>query len=212
VTDVALGADAALGPLGVGAALTPLPRRFYARPTVEVAHDLLGKLLVRRAAGGTKRLSRIVEVEAYLGERDAASHARRGPTPRAAIMFGPAGFLYVYLVYGMHHCMNVVTETDGVAGAVLLRAAAPVDTAPVDTKTPAGRALAGPGKLCAALGITRRDNGLDLVAGAGLFLADDGAPPPRRASSARIGVDYAGAWAARRLRFFVAGSAYVSRP
>jgi DNA-3-methyladenine glycosylase len=153
------------------------------------------------------RLSRVVEVEAYLGERDAASHARRGPTPRAAIMFGPPGFLYVYLVYGMHHCMNVVTETDGVAGAVLLRAAAPVDEAPA-----APRVLAGPGKLCAGLGITRRDNGLDLVAGAGLYLADDGAPRPRRAASARIGVAYAGAWAARKLRFFVAGSPCVSRP
>ena len=158
---------------------SPLPRRFYARPTVEVAHDLLGKLLVRRGAHGPARLSRIVEVEAYLGERDAASHARRGPTPRAAIMFGPPGFLYVYLVYGMHHCMNVVTETDGVAGAVLLRAAAPVDDARSEP-----RALAGPGKLCAGLGITRRDNGLDLVAGAGLYLADDGAPSPRRAGGA----------------------------
>ena len=185
--------------------LPPLPRRFYARPTVEVAHDLLGKLLVRGTGGGTQ-LSRIVEVEAYLGERDAASHARRGPTPRAAIMFGPPGFLYVYLVYGMHHCMNVVTETDGMAGAVLLRAAAPLEAAP---RGP--RALAGPGKLCAGLGITRRDNGLDLTAGAGLYLADDGATPPRRASSARIGVAYAGAWAARKLRFFVAGSPYVSR-
>jgi DNA-3-methyladenine glycosylase len=206
VTDAALRAGVALGPAGAGAALTPLPRRFYARPTVEVAHDLLGKLLVRRPAGGSTRLCRIVEVEAYLGERDAASHARRGPTPRAAIMFGSPGFLYVYLVYGMHHCMNVVTETDGVAGAVLLRAAAPVDA-----EAPGGRAFSGPGKLCAALGITRRENGLDLVAGAGLFLADDGAPPPRQASSARIGVGYAGTWAARRLRFFVAGSAYVSR-
>ena len=188
-------------------ALDPLPRRFYARPTVEVAHDLLGKLLVRSDGVGRARLSRIVEVEAYLGERDAASHARRGPTPRAAIMFGPPGFLYVYLVYGMHHCMNVVTETDGVAGAVLLRAAAPVDA-----KAAVTRALAGPGKLCAGLGITRRDNGLDLVAGGGLYLAEDGAPPPRRASSARIGVAYAGAWAARKLRFFVPGSPYVSRP
>ena len=107
--------------------LAPLGRAFYARPTTTVARELLGKLLVRRSPpADRRRVARIVEVEAYLGERDAASHARRGPTPRAAIMFGPPGFLYVYLIYGMHHCMNVVTETDGVAGAVLIRAAAPI--------------------------------------------------------------------------------------
>ena len=190
------------------ASLPPLPRAFYARPTVDVAHALLGKLLVRRPPGelGAPRVARIVEVEAYLGERDAASHARRGPTPRAAIMFGPPGFLYVYLIYGMHNCMNVITETDGVAGAVLLRAAAPVENVP-DLKRP----LTGPGKLCAGLEITRRDNGLDLTAGGDFFLADDGAPPPRRAASARIGVAYAGAWAARKLRFYAAGDPYVSK-
>jgi DNA-3-methyladenine glycosylase len=188
--------------------LAPLPRAFYARPTVDVAHALLGKLLVRRPPGrrGAPRVARIVEVEAYLGERDAASHARRGPTPRAAIMFGPPGFLYVYLIYGMHHCMNVITETDGVAGAVLLRAAAPVAGVP-DLKRP----LTGPGKLCAGLEITRRENGLDLTTGGGLYLADDGAPPPRRAASARIGVDYAGSWAARKLRFYVRGDPYVGK-
>jgi DNA-3-methyladenine glycosylase len=188
--------------------LAPLPRAFYARPTVEVAHALLGKLLVRRPPGktGVLRVARIVEVEAYLGVRDAASHARRGPTPRAAIMFGPPGFLYVYLIYGMHNCMNVITETDGVAGAVLLRAAAPVAGVP-DLKRP----LTGPGKLCAGLDITRLENGLDLTAGGNFYLADDGAPPPRRAASARIGVDYAGAWAARKLRFYVRGDPYVSK-
>src|SRR6185369_14327902 len=102
-----------------------LPRAFFERPTETVARELLGKLLVRM--GPSPRIARLVEVEAYLGERDQASHARRGPTPRAAIMFGPAGHLYVYLVYGMHHCMNVVTENDGTAGAVLLRAAEPLD-------------------------------------------------------------------------------------
>jgi DNA-3-methyladenine glycosylase len=189
-------------------ALPPLPRAFYARPTVDVAHALVGKLLVRHPPGklGAPRVGRIVEVEAYLGERDAASHARRGPTPRAAIMFGPPGFLYVYLIYGMHHCMNVITETDGVAGAVLLRAAAPVENVP-DLKRP----LTGPGKLCAGLEITRRDNGLDLTAGGDFYLADDGAPPPRRAASARIGVEYAGAWAARKLRFYVPGDPYVCK-
>ena len=188
--------------------LPPLPRAFYARPTVDVAHALLGKLLVRHppAKVGAPRVGRIVEVEAYLGERDAASHARRGPTPRSAIMFGPPGFLYVYLIYGMHHCMNVITETDGVAGAVLLRAAAPVAGVP-DLKRP----LTGPGKLCAGLEITRRDNGLDLTTGGDFYLADDGAPPPRRAASARIGVEYAGAWAARKLRFYVRGDPYVCK-
>jgi DNA-3-methyladenine glycosylase len=188
--------------------LPPLPRAFYARPTIDVAHALLGKLLVRRPPGrtGALRVARIVEVEAYLGVRDAASHARRGPTPRSAIMFGPPGFLYVYLIYGIHNCMNVITETDGVAGAVLLRAAAPV-AGIVDLKRP----LTGPGKLCAGLEITRRENGLDLTTGGDLYLADDGAPPPRRAASARIGVAYAGAWAARKLRFYVRGDPYVSK-
>jgi len=188
--------------------LTPLPRAFYARPTLPVARELLGKLLVRRTAGQPPRVARLVEVEAYLGERDAASHARRGPTPRAAIMFGPPGHLYVYLIYGMHHCMNVVTETHGVAGAVLLRAAEPVTGFDGGAKRP----LTGPGKLCAGLDITRADNGHDLVAGGDFFLADDGARPPKRARSARIGVDYAGAWAARLLRFYVPGNPYVSRP
>jgi DNA-3-methyladenine glycosylase len=186
--------------------LAPLPRAFYARPTEEVARALLGKVLVRRLGARDLR-ARIVEVEAYLGERDAASHARRGPTPRAAIMFGPPGFLYVYLVYGMHHCMNFVTEQDGVAGAVLIRAAAPLDLdlGPL--------ALRGPGKLCQGLGVTLADKGADLTTGSsGLYVADDGELPPRVARSARVGVDYAGAWAARKLRFFVPGHPSVSGP
>jgi DNA-3-methyladenine glycosylase len=188
-------------------ALAPLPRPFYARPTEDVARALLGKVLVRRRDGRDVR-ARIVEVEAYLGERDAASHARRGPTPRAAIMFGPAGLLYVYLVYGMHHCMNFVTEQDGVAGAVLIRAAAPLDI-----ELGGSTALRGPGKLCQGLGVTLADKGADLTTGsAGLYVADDAELPPRIARSARIGVEYAGAWAARRLRFFVPGHPSVSGP
>jgi DNA-3-methyladenine glycosylase len=184
----------------------PLPRSFYARPTEVVARALVGKVLVRRRDDVPPVAVRIVEVEAYLGERDAASHARRGPTPRAAIMFGPPGHLYVYLIYGMHHCMNLVTERDGVAGAVLIRAAAPLSPElPV-------RTFSGPGKLCAALGITRADKGLDLCAeDAALYVADDGAPPPRLARSARVGVEYAGAWARRRLRFYAAGDRAVTR-
>jgi DNA-3-methyladenine glycosylase len=186
--------------------LAPLPREFYARPTELVARALLGKILVRRV-GRRARRARIVEVEAYLGERDAASHARRGPTPRTTIMFGPPGLLYVYLVYGMHHCMNFVTESDGVAGAVLIRAAAPLDA---QAGPAASRPYSGPGKLCAGLGVTIADKGLDLTAGVGLFVADDGAPGPRVSTSARIGVDYAGAWKLRRLRFYVAGDPHVS--
>jgi len=194
--------------------LIALPRSFYERPTVEVAGDLLGKLLVR--TGSIQRVARIVEVEAYLGLKDQASHARRGPTPRAAIMFGPPGHLYVYLIYGMHHCMNVVTEPDGVAGAVLLRAAEPVDQLEL-VSAAAGRAarpLSGPGKLCAGLGITRADNGLDLTGG-GLIIADDPRPPSLRGRhrtkrSPRVGVDYAGAWAGRLLRFYLAGNPHVS--
>jgi DNA-3-methyladenine glycosylase len=193
-------------------ALAPLGRAFYARPTTAVARELLGKVLVRRPTDGPVRAARIVEVEAYLGERDDASHARRGPTPRAAIMFGPPGFLYVYLIYGMHHCMNVVTETDGVAGAVLIRAAAPiVGFADGGGETRARRLLTGPGKLCAGLSITRAYNGHDMTRAQEFFVADDGAPAPRRARSARIGVEYAGAWAARKLRFFDARSPYVCR-
>jgi len=197
--------------------LVALSRSFYERPTVEVARELLGKLLVR--TGPVERVARIVEVEAYLGVKDQASHARRGPTPRAAIMFGPPGHLYVYLIYGMHHCMNVVTERDGVAGAVLLRAAEPLELAepgrtssvPVPRME---RPLSGPGKLCAGLGITRADNGLDLTAGP-LVIAPDPRParavgPLRIKRSARIGVDYAGAWAGRLLRFYLAGNPYLS--
>ncbi|HXU65404.1 MAG TPA: DNA-3-methyladenine glycosylase, partial [Polyangia bacterium] len=114
--------------------------------------------------------------------------------------------LYVYLIYGMHHCMNVVTEIDGVAGAVLLRAAEPV-LGFDGLKKP----LTGPGKLCAGLDITRADNGRDLVAGGDFFLADDGSRPPKRARSARIGVEYAGEWAQRLLRFYVPGNPYVCR-
>lgn len=193
--------------LGAGALPRALARSFYERPTIEVARDLPGKLLVRR--GAPSRAARIVEVEAYLGERDSASHARRGPTPRAAIMFGPPGFLYVYLVYGMHHCMNVVTETDGTAGAVLLRAAEPLEGFAFAATPTRAHLLAGPGKLCAGFAITRTHSGLDLCTGE-LFLAEDGGPPPRIKRSARIGVSYAGAWAARRLRFYIPGNPHVS--
>ena len=195
------------------AAARPLPREFYARPTEVVAPELLGKLIVRRGSepGSEPLVARIVEVEAYLGERDQASHARRGPTPRAAIMFGPPGRLYVYLIYGMYHCMNFVCEPDGQAGAVLIRAAAPLAGIEGD----AASVLRGPGRLCRGLGVTLGDKGLDLTdASSGLVVTADAtaADPLRIGRSPRIGVDYAGDWAARPLRFYVEGHPAVSGP
>ena len=126
-----------------------LPRSFYDRPALEVAPELLGKLLVRRTRDGDK-VGRIVEAEAYMGTGDQASHARRGPTPRAKIMFGPPGKAYVYMIYGMHHGMNVVCDEEGVASAVLLRALEPVSGIEGDTS--------GPGRLCRVLEIDRADD------------------------------------------------------
>src|SRR6187402_3254948 len=119
-----------------------LPRSFYDRDTIEVAKDLLGKYLVH-VSGGVERIGRIVETEAYLGPHDLAAHSARGLTPRTAPMFGPPGHAYVYLIYGMHHCINVVTEREGQAAAVLIRAVEPIANI-------AGRTQ-GPGLVCRAL-------------------------------------------------------------
>ena len=189
-----------------GAAQRParrLPRAFYDRPAIEVAPELLGKHLVR-VADGVARLGRIVEVEAYLGPHDLAAHSARGLTSRTRVMFGPPGRAYVYLIYGMHHCMNVVTEAEGRASAVLLRALEPVANLEGRTR--------GPGLLCRALGIDRRLNGHDLVS-AELYLA--AAPDEasfRVVRRPRVGVDYAGVWARRLLRFYIKDNPFVSRP
>src|SRR5215207_7964021 len=131
-----------------------LPREFYDRDTIEVAHDLLGKHLVH-VSGGVERVGRIVEVEAYLGPHDLAAHSAKGLTPRTKVMFGPPGHAYVYLIYGIYHCMNVVTQAEGTASAVLLRALEPV-------KNIEGRTQ-GPGLLCRAMHIDKKQNGHDLV-------------------------------------------------
>ena len=180
-----------------------LPRSFYDRDTKLVARELLGKLLVHET-GGVQRIGRIVETEAYLGEHDLAAHSSKGLTPRTKIMFGPPGHAYVYFIYGMHFCMNVVTEREGHASAVLLRALEPV--ANVEGRT------CGPGLLCRALHIDRRLNGRDLL-GDSLFIA---APKLRENFSVvrrpRIGVDYAKHWSKRLLRFYVKSNPFVSRP
>lgn len=180
-----------------------LPRSFYDRDTLVVAHELLGKHLVHVVAG-VERVGRIVEVEAYLGPHDLAAHSARGLTRRTRVMFGPPGHAYVYLIYGMHWCMNVVTQAEGTACAVLLRAVEPV-------KNIEGRTQ-GPALLTRAMGIDGRLNGHDLL-GDELFVRDtrDDAPI-RMVKRPRIGVDYAGHWARRLLRFYIRGNAFVSRP
>jgi len=190
---------------------------------VTVAPWLLNKILVRG-----ERAGRIVEVEAYHGANDAASHAYRGPSPRTAVMFGPPGFLYVYFTYGMHWCANVVCGPDGEAAAVLIRALAPLEGLDAMREArPAARhdrdLCNGPAKLCQALGITGADNGADLMAtgrrglgpggggsvGGVVRLVDDGTPPPRRPGRGpRIGISEA---TEKRWRFWVPGDPCVSR-
>jgi DNA-3-methyladenine glycosylase len=182
-----------------------LPRSFYARPTARVARDLLGKVLVYDGPAG-RRVARIVEVEAYLGSRDPASHAYRGLTPRTAPMFGPPGRSYVYFVYGMYHCLNVVTERDGVAGAVLIRGAEPIEGVGEEP-----RALAGPGKLARAFGLTTAQSNMDLVTSS-LSLRDAPALPSSRvARAARVGLGEH-ATTTKPWRLYVRGSSGVSRP
>jgi DNA-3-methyladenine glycosylase len=184
-------------------AVVRLPRAFYARDARVVARALLGKILVHQD-GGVRRAVRIVETEAYHGPRDLASHARAGPTPRAAIMFGPPGVAYVYLIYGQSHCMNVVTGPDGFPAAVLLRAGEPVEGCLHSTR--------GPGNLCRALGIRREhDNGRDLE-GNDLFVEDAPRPREQVVAGPRVNVHYAGPWAEKPWRYALAGNVWVSRP
>ncbi len=187
-----------------------LPRAFYERPAVDVAPELVGMVLARRSTDGVLR-GRIVETEAYTGQSDPGSHAFRGQTPRNAVMFGPAGFLYVYLSYGMHFCMNIVTDSPGVAGAVLIRALEPLDGIDVMERRRGGRPLVelcnGPGKLCAALGITRQENGADLET-SDIWVESDSCPPPPLSVSTRIGLS---AGTELPLRFYARDSRFVSR-
>ena len=210
----------------------PYPRAALAGPTLDAARELLGARLVRdpddRVAA--RRVGRIVEVEAYIGEEDRASHARMGPTPRNRVMYGPPGIAYVYLVYGMHHCLNVVTGPAGFPAAVLLRSIVPVEGAEAmraarvrrsvsdrrrDREDPGAAAArlarvpdallaVGPANLAAAFGVERGDNGLDLLDPASplrLERPPEGESPVTFVASPRIGVERAGpGWADRPWR------------
>jgi DNA-3-methyladenine glycosylase len=179
-----------------------LRRSFYARPAIEVAPDLIGKILVHRVDNALRR-ARIVETEAYIGQHDLASHSSKGRTPRTEVMFGPPGHAYVYFIYGMYEMFNIVVSKIDDAQAVLIRAAEPLDGWAAD--------LSGPGKLTRAMAITRRAHkGLDLT-GDTLFVMADANDPPRILATPRIGVDYAGEWRHAPLRFIHADSRAVSK-
>ena len=180
-------------------------RSFFRRDTVAVARDLIGAWFSRRYRGSWYG-GRVVETEAYVGPGDAAAHSWKGRrTPRVEPMYGDGGLLYVFFVYGMHHCANVVTRVAGDPQAVLLRAAEGPEGAPA-------RLLSGPARLCAALGVTRAVSGVDLVDGERFRIFLPSGHRPAIGASPRIGVDYAGDAAAWPLRFFDRGSAAVSGP
>ena len=168
-----------------------LSRQYFSRPTVQVARSLIGKYLVR-FIDGREIAGKIIEVEAYVGPQDKACHAYKGRTARTDVMFGPGGQAYVYLIYGMYHCLNVVTEREEFPAAVLIRAIE-VDGVLID----------GPGRLCRALQIDRSLNRIDLTVQESLWFEDRGGRILRRQVAAlpRIGVDYAGVWARKPWRF-----------
>ena len=168
-----------------------LPRPYFDRPTLMVARSLIGKYLVRSNNGHTLA-GKIVEVEAYVGPQDRACHASKGRTQRTDVMFGPGGVAYVYLVYGMHHCLNVVTEREEFPAAVLIRAVE------ID-----GELIDGPGRLCRAMQIDRSLNRADLTIGESIWFEDRGVSVEKGdvGTYPRIGVQYAGEWAKKPWRF-----------
>lgn len=178
-----------------------LERNFYDRDTLIVAKELIGKILVRKYKG-EEILSRITETEAYKGKFDKASHSYKGMTERNSVMFGPAGFTYVYFIYGMYYCLNIVTEHEGSGSAVLIRGVEPVKnieymclnrynkTVNELTRNQLKNISNGPGKICIALHITREDNGADLN-GDDIYVADDGFEDFSIESTKRINIDYA---------------------
>lgn len=198
-------------------AIRPLPRAFFARNPRRVARELLGKVLVRDD-GKLRLAARIVEVEAYLGENDPASHSAAGNTARTAVLFGPPGYAYVYFIYGNHYCLNVSCEPEGKAGGVLFRGLEPLAgieemarARDIELHGPRDlpRLTSGPGRLAEAFGITRaRDNGSDLTSPkSGLWIGDDGFHAGKIEITPRIGISKA---ADRRLRYILARNPFVS--
>ncbi|MDI9818379.1 MULTISPECIES: DNA-3-methyladenine glycosylase [unclassified Legionella] len=179
-----------------------LPREFYARDTITVAKELLGKYLIHKV-DGLERVGKIVEVEAYLGQHDLAAHSSKGLTKRTKVMFGPPGYAYVYLIYGIYHCVNVVTEEEGSGSAVLLRALEPM-------KGIKGRTQ-GPGLLCNAMQIDKQLNGHDLLSDNFYIAQSLEASRVIISKRPRVGVHYARHWARRLLRFYIKDNEFISK-
>lgn len=200
--------------LAADAAPAAISRAWFDRPAVMVARDLLGGRMVHLGADGAVG-GRIVEVEAYSGPEDQAAHSARGRTARNSVMFGPPGHLYVYLIYGLHHCVNVVTGPGEKPEAVLIRAleideGLDLARARRGPEVPLVRLASGPGNVGRALGIDRTVNGTDLLTGSVRIEPRQG-PSPAIRSGPRIGVEYAEAWAARPMRFWIADDPHRSR-
>jgi DNA-3-methyladenine glycosylase len=200
--------------LAAAAGTAPLPRDFYLRPTLRVARDLLGCLLVHDGGEGATA-GIIVEVEAYCGTRDRGCHTYGGRrTPRNEVMWGPGGHAYIYFTYGMHFCLNAVTREAGRPEAVLVRALEPVFGIDGMRRRRVGvddrRLASGPGNVCRAMGIDRAANGFDLVSSSLRIVPGEPPAASRISRSARIGIAYAGEYAGRPWRFFVTGHPSVS--
>jgi DNA-3-methyladenine glycosylase len=187
-----------------------LDRNFYNRATLKVAKELLGKYLVIEKDGNYVS-GKIVETEAYIGPDDPASHAYRGLTPRNKVMFGDPGYAYVYLTYGMHHCLNFVTEREGFPAAVLIRALEPADGIEIMKKRRKTGDLknltSGPAKLCQAIGIDRTLNGADLCLDI-IYVEDRGDKPTKIVSTSRIGIKEG---KDKKWRFYIENDEFVSK-
>ncbi|WP_058535699.1 DNA-3-methyladenine glycosylase [Legionella saoudiensis] len=179
--------------------MNKLPRVFYERDTVTVAKELLGKYLVHE-----ERIGKIVEVEAYIGQHDLAAHSSKGLTPRTKVLYGTAGHAYIYLIYGMYYCTNVVTETEGIGSGVLLRALEPIQNIYERTQ--------GPGLLSKAMGIDKKLNAHDLTSENFYIACPEHQEPFTIVEKPRIGVHYAKEWAEKLLRFYIKDNAFISKP
>ncbi len=188
----------------------PLGRTFYERNTAVVAFELIGNILTFAQSGKIFQ-GRIVETEAYFGTKDPASHAFRGPTPRTKVMFGPPGFSYVYFTYGNHHCLNVVTEKESIAGAVLIRALEPLSEIEAMKRNRRMNDIHnltnGPGKLAQAFGITREDSGKDLTSESFCITAPEETQTLSISVTTRIGISRA---KEMPYRFYLSESPFVS--